>query len=149
MARTAICGEERTHHRSGVHHPPDAQADSGAPASFGNLNDFTVLRNHTLRALCGALMDRHSECSRQHPFCGPGHDQDGGEPTQLVAKAVPQRSGVTGNDLIGVYLYPARSAVAGSGQDILEYVVHLSPTLSTPAYKLVVPPAAGAGSTPR
>ena len=88
---------------------------AGAPASFGNLDEFAVLRHHTLRALCGALMDRHSECERQHPFCGPGHHQDGGEPTQLVAKAVPQRSGITGNDLVGVYVFQARSAVAGSG----------------------------------
>ena len=32
-------------------------------ASFGgDLEDFTVLRHHAVRALCGFLMDRHSAC---------------------------------------------------------------------------------------
>ena len=44
---------------------------AGAPASFGNLDEFAVLRHHTLRALCGALMDRHSECERQQPILRP------------------------------------------------------------------------------
>ena len=46
-------------------------------ASFGgDLEDFTVLRHHAVRALCGALMDRHTACRSPHPFCGqPGHQQ--------------------------------------------------------------------------
>ncbi len=122
---------------------------AGAPVTFGNLNDFTVLRNHAARALCGALMDRHSECSRQHPLCGPGHRQNGDVPTQLVARAVPQRSGVTGNDLIGIYLHPAQAAVSDGGlEDIFEYAARLSPAQPTPTHKLVVAARSGGGKYP-
>ena len=65
----------------------------GIAPTFGNLEDPAVLRRHSLRALCGALLDRRSDCQRDHVFCGPGHEKDGDSPTQLVALAVPQRGG--------------------------------------------------------
>ena len=48
---------------------------AGAP--FGGeleASDFALLRHHALRVLCGALMDRHTDCRSPHPFCGQvGH----------------------------------------------------------------------------
>ena len=46
----------------------------------GDLEDFTVLRYHAIRALCGVLMDRHTACRSPHPFCGPSHQRDGDAP---------------------------------------------------------------------
>ena len=36
----------------------------------GNLEDFTVLRYHAVRALCGVLMDRHTACRSPHRSVG-------------------------------------------------------------------------------
>ena len=64
--------------------------------SFGNLEDFAVLRGHALNALCGALMDRRSDCEKEHPFCGPGHLENGDSPKQFIAQAVPNQDATTG-----------------------------------------------------
>ena len=117
--------------------------------SFGNLEDTSVLRRHALRALCGALMDRRSDCQREHPFCGPGHRQNGDNPIQLIAQAVAQRDAAQRTDLIGVYLTPASGEVDGSGQqDILEFILSMSPTSPTPTRKLVVSPRGEGDSYP-
>ena len=114
----------------------------GVGPSFGNLNDFAVLRRQALQALCGALMDRHSACDREmHPFCGPGHQQDGDAPTQLIAQAVAQRDFVGRTDLIGIYLSPAIGDNDGSGQqDIMDYILTLRPTAPATSKLVVSPP---------
>ena len=111
----------------------------------GDLEDFTVLRHHAVHALCGVLMDRHTDCRSPHPFCGPGHWNNGDVPTRLIAQAVPQTS-AQGQDLIGIYLCPADGPVDSSGQqqDVVEFVTRLTYTRSTPDRKLVIfPPKDG------
>ena len=117
--------------------------------SFGNLEDFAVLRRHALNALCGAVMDRRSDCEKEsHPFCGPGHVDGGdGSATQFIAQAVPNQD-TAGGDLIGVYISPAKGQYDGSGQqDILEYMTSLTP-LMLPTQKLVVSPPTAEGWYP-
>ncbi len=117
-------------------------------ASFGgDIEDFTVLRHHAVRALCGALMDRHTACRSPHPFCGPGHQQNGDTPRMLIAQAVPQSNPLLSNpDLIGIYLCQA-SALESSGEeeeDIMRFITRMTPTEPAPSRKLVVsPPKAG------
>ena len=118
---------------------PRVQKTGGIAPAFSNLEDPAVLRRHSLRALCGALMDRHSDCQRAHPFCGPGHQQNGDTPRQFVAMAVQQRSGNTGAALIGVYLCPSTDSDPGNGQqEVMDYLIRMVPTQAAPTHKLVV-----------
>ena len=83
---------------------PTASSPVSVPFG-GDLEDFTILRHHAVRALCGMLMDRHTACQSPHPFCDSGHRQDGDAPQMLVAEVVPQGTKSTGYaDLIGIYL---------------------------------------------
>ena len=120
-----------------------------ASSSFGDLKDLAVLRHHAVRALCGALMDRHTACKSPHPFCGPAHHrQNGDTPRELIAEAIPQGTNPTGDaNLIGIYLCPA-SAVRSdesdeSEHDVMEYVSMMFPTRPAPTFKLVVNPPEG------
>ena len=112
----------------------------------GNLEDFTVLRHHAVRGLCGVLMDRHTACRSPHPFCGPvGHRHNGDTPASLIAEATPQGTTTTGSpNLIGIYLCPARVESYTDGDiDPLEYTARMVPAQSTPNRKLVVFPPVG------
>ena len=83
-------GVERTVRRVGQGRGTRASATMQSMRSFGNLEDFAVLRRHALHALCGALMDRHTDCEREHPFCGPGHLAERRlSYSQFIAQAVP------------------------------------------------------------
>ena len=131
-----VVGVEHT-----VPRPRSRNRNQAVYASFGDLRDLKVLRNQSLRALCGVLMDRHSHClMERHPFCGP---KDDGGPVQLVAQATQQRTG-TNAPLIGVYFYPAESLAEspadGTGLDPLVYAARLSPSEPEPTLKLVVSP---------
>ena len=140
-------GVERTVRRVAQGGGTRASATVQGMRSFGNLEDFAVLRRHALHALCGALMDRHADCEKEHPFCGPGHLQNGDSPTQFIAQAVPN-SDTSGNGLIGVYVSPVRGINDGSGQqDILEYILSLTPQ-TPPTRKLVVSPPTPEGWYP-
>ena len=148
-----ITGVERTVRR--VQSGGGSRAGSAAMQSlrtFGNLEDFTVLRRHALNALCGAVMDRRSDCEKaSHPFCGPGHlrEDDGkGSPTQFIAQAVPNQDATTHGDLIGIYVSPAKGQNDGSGQqDVLEYIASFTPQ-TPPTQKLVVSPPTAEGWYP-
>ena len=124
---------------------PKNVLEPDVPTSFGgNLGDFTVLRHHAIRALCGALMNRHTACKSPHPFCGhPGHRQNGDLPTMLIAEAIPQRHhGHSSVDLIGIYLCQASAAESGEEQeDIMRYITRMIPADSVPNRKLVVSPS--------
>ena len=112
------------------------------PPSFGgSLEDFTVLRHHAVRALCGVLMDRHTACQSPHPFCNPGHWQNGDTPIMLIVQAVPQTS-PAGGDLIGIYFCPASGPVGESSgqQDILEFITQMTLAQPVPSRKIVVNP---------
>ena len=47
-----------------------------------------MLRHHTIHALCGALMDRHTACRSPHPFCG---QRDRDTYIELIAEAIPHQ----------------------------------------------------------
>jgi len=72
-----ITGVERTVRRVRTGGGTRASATAQSMRSFGDLEDFPTLRRHALGALCGALMDRHTDCEKEHPFCGPGHLRPG------------------------------------------------------------------------
>ena len=114
-------------------------------ASFGSdLEDFTVLRHHGIRALCGALMDRHAACRSPHPFCGQ-EDRDGVH--EFVAEVIPQGSPDSNvPDLIGIYLCKASASANMNTEetwDPMEYIIRMVPTEPAPNRKLVVPPPQG------
>ena len=122
----------------------EASQEVKVAASFdGDLEeDFTVLRHHAIRALCGALMDRHTACRSPHPFCGPGHQQNGNTPVMLIAEAIPQGSpNASRADLIGIYLCQA-SAVESTDEeeDIMRFITRMAPAEPAPSRKLVVSP---------
>ena len=63
----------------------------------GSIFDPVTLRYHALRILCGALMDRRSDCTLPHPFCGPSHQQDGDTLHLMIVHAIPA------TDAIGLF----------------------------------------------
>lgn len=139
-----VVGVEHT-----VPRPRSRNRNQAVYASFGDLRDLKVLRNQSLRALCGVLMDQHSDCLLEaHPFCGP---KDDGNAMRLVAQATQQRTG-TNAPLIGVYFYPAQGPATGpaespadgtqgeQGIDPLVYAARLSSSQPEPTLKLVVSP---------
>ena len=104
-----------------------------------------MLRHHALRALCGALMDRHTACRSPHPFCA---QQDPDRYMEFIAEAIPQGSNPTLNspDLIGIYLCPASASTHMNTEekwDIMEYIIRMTPTEPAPNRKLVVYPPQG------
>ena len=127
--------------------PTQGKAPTAAPvrsgSSFdGDLEDFTVLRHHAIRALSGVLMDRHSACKSPHPFCGsPGHRRNGDDRIELIAEAIPQSAGMKDEaDLIGIYLCHAQGYIQDGGetQDIMQYITSMMPSQLVPNRKLVV-----------
>ena len=116
---------------------------ASSSSSFGDLNDLTVLRRHAVRALCGALLDRHTACKSPHPFCGSAHHRRNGDtPRELIAEAIPQGTDPTGDaNLIGIYLCPASAVMNDEGEhDVMEYISRMAPTQPAPTFKLVVNP---------
>ena len=114
---------------------------ASSPVPFGgDLEDFTILRYHAVRALCGMLMDRHTACQSPHPFCNPGHRQDGYELQMFVAEVVPQGTKDTGYaDLIGIYLCPAVAPKGSENEeDIMQFIAGMAPSEAAPTRKLVV-----------
>ena len=108
--------------------------------------DPGVFRHHALRILCGAFMDRHSDCRSPHPFCGPGHRGSGDVVNLMIAHAMPETSGETRDEVIGIYLCRA-SATSLEGikvDDYLNLSTRLEHADSAPVRKLLsVPPADG------
>ena len=140
-------GVERTVRRVGQGGGTRASATMQGMRSFGNLEDFEVLRRHSLNALCGALMDRRTDCEKSHPFCVSGHTQNGDDFIELIAQAVPNKD-AGGGDLIGIFLSYAKGHNDGSGQqDIMEYILSFT-TQTPPARKLVVSPPTAEGWYP-
>ena len=71
----------------------------GSPALIpfdGDIFDPVTFRYHALRILCGALMDRRSDCTYPHPFCGPSHQKEGDTPYLMIVHAIP------GIDVVGL-----------------------------------------------
>ena len=129
-------------------------SESDEVAAFGDLEDFAVLRHHAIRALCGTLMDRHTDCRSPHPFCGvSGHrGGDASELIQLIVQAVPQGSADTDvPNLIGIYLIRAihgeiKEDERTKEKEItpMEYLARMVPRDTVQSRKLVVwPPKNG------
>ena len=132
--------------------PSAADSEPDEVATFGDLEDFAVLRHHAIRALCGTLMDRHTACRSPHPFCGvSGHrGGDAGELIQLIAQAVPQGSADADvPSLIGIYLTRAIHGEIKEGErdkeiHPMEYIARMVPRDTVQSRKLVVwPPKNG------
>ena len=107
-----------------------------------DISELPTLKHHGLRALCGALMDRHKACLSPHPFCGTqGHWKDEDPPIQLIAHAITQIDAGTGAPLVAIYLCKATNAMASPPQERIassEYAAHLTYYEKTPSRKMVV-----------
>ena len=107
----------------------------------GDIEDTATLKYHGVRALGAFLMDRHSTCRKQHPFCGPhGHYKNGDTPAQLVAHVIPQMS-QSGDDLIAIYFCKAEGGLSSTAQgtlDPFEYTAWLNCIEPESRRKLVV-----------
>ena len=80
----------------------------------GDIEDTATLKYHGVRALGAFLMERHSACHQEHPFCGPlGHFKNGDTPAQLVAHIIPQMT-ESGDDLIAIYLCKAEGGITST-----------------------------------
>ena len=102
------------------------------------LEQMPTLKYHGLRALCGWLMDRHSDCKSPHPWCGhiPGTTT-----VQLIAHAIPQVDSESGAFALAIYI--ARAVGRDTSQDTepvdqFEYVTSFDYAEKTPDRKLVV-----------
>ena len=112
------------------------------PFSHG-IMELPALKYHAVRALCGMLMDRHTQCRSPHPFCGlKGHQKDGDTPIQLIANAIPQNT-VDGT-IIALYLCKCKDGRTQSQSTDtepatpLDYAVRLTYDEKTPGRKIVV-----------
>ncbi len=114
------------------------QPERKTPVPFSDdLSDPFVLRHHALRALCGALMDRHSECRSPHPFCG----NITAHVTQLIANAVEQVSPY--GPVLAIYTSKAVDNLEytpGQPREPLDGAVSLEYAENIPGRKLVVNP---------
>ena len=70
----------------------------------GDIFDPVAFRYHALRILCGALMDRRSDCKYPHPFCGPSHQEVGDTPYLMIVHAIPGIDAVGLAECINLYL---------------------------------------------
>ena len=105
------------------------------PFPLGIIEDMSVLKYHGLRALCGALMDRHTAYRSPHPFCG-----EQAEVIQLIAHLILQVN-PEGESLIAIYLCTAKSTLDTSSLDHIdsgEYAVRLTYAESAPSRKMAV-----------
>ena len=105
-----------------------------------DIAEIQTLKYHGLRALCGALMDRHSECLSHHPFCGP---QD--PVIQLIAHVVQQWNPDLQEPVLGIYLCTAEgdgkfsnANPASTEEELLEHILGLTYAGPVPTRKMVV-----------
>ena len=105
-----------------------------------NFENSDVLKYHGIRALCGALMDRHTSCLSPHPFCGhSGHRQDGDSPYQLIANVIPQIDD-TKEFILAIYFCKAQRGLDHESEglaDPLEYAALMTYAEPMPSRKLV------------
>ena len=106
----------------------------------GDIEDTATLKYHGVRALGAFLMERHSACHQEHPFCGPlGHFKNGDTPAQLVAHIIPQMT-ESGDDLIAIYLCKAEGGITSTNEanlDPFEYTAWLNCIDPPPRRKIV------------
>ena len=122
-----------------------SRSKAAAPTSdfgpFGDLKDSKVLHHHVVRALCGVLMNRHSDCSYLHPFCGPGaHHKVDDNQVPFIVNAVPQVDPYS-TTVIGIYLTRAVAVESTEDEkDIIQYISRMMPAEVMPSGKIVVYP---------
>lgn len=123
--------------------PKERKPRGSVPIPFpDDLDDIATMKYHGLRALCGALMDRHSACLSPHPFCGPqGHWQKGDNAIQLIAHVIPQLTPDM-TPILGVYLCTAKvneqSSPVTTESELLEHIAKFTYAESIPNLKMVV-----------
>ena len=104
-----------------------------------DIQEIPALKYYGLRALCGAIMNRHIACLSPHPFCGPRETV-----LQTIAHVVPQYD----NDMtpvLAIYLSGAMSDgkfseanPASTEAELVEYAARLTYEWSVPSLKMVI-----------
>ena len=67
--------------------------------------ELPYIKHHGLRALCGLLMDSHSACTADHPFCRFPADST----FQFIVHVDGQTEGRTGEPVVALYFCQAAS----------------------------------------
>ena len=100
------------------------------------------MKYHGLRALCGALMNRHSDCDDDmHAFCGPSSISS---PTNLIAH-ISWGYDTEGKSILGITLSRAtsdekfsESNPAATVDELVEHIARFTYSDSTPVSMMVV-----------
>ena len=123
----------------------DSRPKPSVPLLFdGDIFDPVTLRYYALRILCGAIMDRRSDCQYPHPFCGPVHQRHGDTPHLLIAYAGPQTDADKTYEFVSLYLCRA-TPTSTEGLQVDDYpglAARLFHTDPVPIRKILARPAA-------
>lgn len=102
--------------------------------------ELPQLKHHALRALCGALMDGHSQCYVPgHPFCS-GWIADPRRTGTLIAEVACQKDLDDDSYLVAIYLTRAISRMPATDEPVaqMDYVMSLDFADTVPDRKMVV-----------
>ncbi len=103
-----------------------------------DVSELPNLKAHALRALCGAMMDRHTDCELGHPFCFDLEKVPG--TITLIAEVACQVIDGDGSFLVAIYLSQAVSRLPESAEPFapMDYIVCLDFSGPLPDRKMVV-----------
>lgn len=121
---------------------PDVHAYSNPPiVPFpDDVAELPQVKRHALRALCGALMDGHSQCYVPgHPFCS-GWMADPQRTGTLIAEVACQKDLDDDSYLVAIYLTRAISRIPDTDGPVaqMDYIMSLDFAGPVPDRKMVV-----------
>lgn len=90
---------------------PEGNIRNGTVIPFKS-DALSYIKHHGIRALCGLLMDRHSEC-RFCPFCGDPDDL-----ISVIVNIITQTDAVSGNPIVALY-FTKTTEVQGSDMNVV------------------------------
>ena len=95
-------------------------------------SELPYIKHHALRALCGLLIDRHSEC-RVCPFCG-----DPDMPMQMIVRAINQTDAESLKPVVALYFCNATDVEGENIDPVRDWAFRVGYAESTPFRKAVV-----------
>ena len=109
--------------------------------TYGVGPDFFV-KHHALRALCGVLMDGHSQCLEPgHPFCSGFKVESHHQMTMtLIGEVACEKNEDDDSFLVAIYLSKAVSQMTASNEPVaqMDYIMSLNFAGPVPDRKMVV-----------
>ena len=95
-------------------------------------SELPYIKHHALRALCGLLMDRHSDC-QVCPFCG-----DSDAMIQVIVRVEGQVDAVSKAPVVALYFCKATEVVGDNMDPVRDWAFRVGYAESTPFRKAVV-----------